>query len=184
MVNLSNILVMKKGNSETGDRFEAYDTSVYRNEKFNNSISSETLKNHQLRTEKYKNKENFKVTGETETSVRFIPHKPDDYENVRAKRDESKSNNNIFPQTKFEGNSEYTVIYSRLNECLPKPESPFTINPYKNIDCASRGRPNEPNNMMTQESLRNAYTTHTMVSHQWPYPEDRRRFDWMQNKLI
>jgi hypothetical protein len=126
----------------------------------------------------------FKVTGETETSVRFIPHKPDDYENVRAKRDESKSNNNIFPQTKFEGNSEYTVIYSRLNECLPKPESPFTINPYKNIDSASRGRPNEPNNMMTDESLRNAYTTHTMVSHQWPYPEDRRRFDWMQNKLI
>lgn len=126
------------------------------------------------------------MTGASETKIRYVPHKPEDYKREHVKRSDlnTSDSTNSLPKSKFEGNSEYTVIYSRMNECQPKKESPLTINPYKNIDCASRGRPNEPNNMFTKESLKDAYTTHTMVSHQWPRPENNRRFDWMQNKAV
>ena len=71
-----------------------------------------------------------------------------------------------------------------MNECLPKKESALTINPYKYIDSASKGRRNELNTMMTPESLNVAYTPYTKLTYQWPEPQNNRRFDWMQNKHV
>jgi len=136
-----------------------------------------------LRVKKLQDPANYKVTGESETSVRFVPYQPEDYVRVILTRND-RVHTKILPPSKFEGHSEYTVIYARMNECNPPKETKLSINPYKNIEIASKGRPNEMNTMFTPEVIKDSYTTHTKLMHQWPLPEDNRRFDWMQNRRI
>ncbi len=83
---------------------------------------------------------------------------------------------------KILGSSEYVVSFSNTVEGEPKKPSSLTINPYKNIASASRGRPNELNTMFSQDNLTKNYTSETKAMHQWPQPDNVRRLDFMQNK--
>ena len=74
------------------------------------------------------------------------------------------------------------VSFSNSVEGVPKKASSLTINPSKDIGSASRGRPNELNTMLTPDAIQSTYSTHTHLSHQWPQPDNIRRFDFMQNK--
>ena len=128
-----------------------------------------------IREKRYQSSDSYKITGNTESKSKYPNHFKDPTNLIKQEIITTKPKQELYYNKPYIlGSTEYIDRYQKPAN-PERNEAKVSINPSIDLTHGSYGRPYEKCN---GENVDSRYATQYKLSHQWPTPDNLKRFEW------